>query len=88
MNIGADASKISIVISHKFSPMELLGLQAIVHARDLRLLDMAEKHWAGADSATRPLAVPRESPNFERRKIHVPIEDAATAETALRAAAA
>lgn len=83
-----DASKISVVISHKFSPMELLGLQSIVHQRDLRLLDLAEAHWAGADAVTRPLAVPAASPNFERRKIQAPIEDEKTAKAAMLGAAA
>ena len=84
MDLG-DASKISVVISHKFSPMELLGLQSIVHQRDMRLLDLAEQHWAGADASMRPLAVPRDSTNFERRKIQAPIEDAEVAKTALLA---
>jgi hypothetical protein len=55
--------------------MQLLGLQTIVHQRDLRLLELAEKHWAKADSATKPLAVPQTSTNFERAKLPAPIED-------------
>ena len=51
-----DASKISAVISHNFSPMQLLGLQQIVMQRDLRLLDLAEKHWGKADQMVNPLA--------------------------------
>lgn len=78
-----DASKISAVISHKFSAMELLGLQTIVHQRNLRLLDQAEKHWGNADSVTRPLAVPRASTQFERKKLEAPIEDAAAAKAAM-----
>ena len=70
-----DASKITAVISHKFSPMQLLGLQTIVHQRDLRLLDLAEKHWATADEKTKPLAVPQASTNFVREKLKAPIED-------------
>lgn len=81
-----DASKISVVISHKFSPMELLGLQTIVHLRDLRLLGLAEAHWADADRATRPLAVPAASPNFERVKLQAPIEDPETARLAMAGA--
>lgn len=37
-----DATKITGIISHLFGPMELLGLQAIVHNRDIRNLDKAE----------------------------------------------
>ena len=35
--------------------MELLGLQKIVQNKDLRLLDLAEKHWNNADDVTIPL---------------------------------
>lgn len=72
-----DASKITAVISHRFSGMELLGLQQIVHLRDLRLLEQAQQHWATADSATRPVAVPRESFNIVRRKVKAPLEGGA-----------
>ena len=69
-----DASKITAVICHKFSAMELLGLQHIVAQRDLRLLDQAEKHWGTADTVTAPIAVPRSSFNFINKKIDAPIE--------------
>ncbi len=69
-----DASKITAVISHKFSAMELLGLQQIVALRDLRLLDQVEKHWGRADSVTVPVAVPKESFNFIAKKLDAPIE--------------
>lgn len=69
-----DASKITAVIAHKFSGMELLGLQEIVAQRDLRLLDQAERHWGGADRVTVPVAVPRESFNFSRQKLKTPVE--------------
>lgn len=72
-----DASDITAVISHKFSAMELLGLQQIVAKRDLRLLDQAEKHWAHADEVTRPVAVPQESFNFISKKVKAPIESGA-----------
>lgn len=68
-----DASKITAVISHNFSAMDLLGLQQIVAMRDLRLLKQAEQHWGAADQGTRPIAVPRESFNFERKKIKAPL---------------
>jgi anaerobic magnesium-protoporphyrin IX monomethyl ester cyclase len=70
-----DASKITAVISHHFSPMQLLGLQQIVMQRDLRLLDLAEKHWGKADQAVNPLAVPQESFNMVKAKVKAPIEE-------------
>ena len=78
-----DASKISAVICHKFSALQLLGLQTIVHQRDLRSLALSEKHWGAADTLTHPLAVPRDSTNFERKKLQAPIEDAAAAKAAM-----
>lgn len=69
-----DASKITAVISHKFSAMELLGLQQIVMNRDLRLLEQAEKHWGGADGVVVPVAVPQESFNIVKKKIQAPAE--------------
>lgn len=68
-----DASKISAVISHKFSAMELLGLQQIIHHKDVRLLDQAEKHWATADQVTHTVAVPRQSFNFQRSTAATPL---------------
>lgn len=68
-----DATKITAVISHRFSSLQLLGLQQIVADRDLRLLDQAEAHWGCADSVTHPIAVPRPSFNFIRKKIRAPI---------------
>lgn len=65
-----DATKITAVISHNFTGMELLGLQEIIAKRNLRLLDQAEKHWRGRVEA---VAVPKESFNFRRKKINGPI---------------
>jgi anaerobic magnesium-protoporphyrin IX monomethyl ester cyclase len=65
-----DATKITGTISHQFTGMELLGLQAIVAARDLRLLDMAEKAW----TPRKDLAAKRESFNFRPTKQKGPIE--------------
>lgn len=76
-----DASKITAVISHNFSPVQLLGLQQIVMQRDLRLLDLAEKHWGAADQVTHSLAVPKESFNMLKSKAATPME--ATARTTL-----
>lgn len=67
-----DASKITAIISHNFTGMELLGLQEIVAQRDLRLLAQAEKHWGRAGA--QPVATPKESFNFRRKKIDGPIE--------------
>ena len=71
-----DASKITAIISHKFSPVQLLGLQQIVMQRDLRLLDLAEKHWGTADALINPLAAPKESFNMVKGKLKAPIEEA------------
>lgn len=72
-----DATKITAVISHRFSPLQLLGLQEIVHRRDLRLLDLAEKHWGRSDESTVPLAVPRASFNMVSKPVKAPLEPAA-----------
>lgn len=69
-----DASKITAVISHKFSAMELLGLQQIVMTRDLRLLNQAEGHWGKADEKTVAVAVPQQSFNIVPKKIQAPAE--------------
>jgi len=49
-----DATKITATISHKFSAMDLLGLQQMVSSRDLRLLELSEKHWHKSDHAILP----------------------------------
>ena len=72
-----DATKPTAVISHKFSPAQLLGLQQIVRQRNLRLLDMTEKHWGEADTMTQPLAVPKSSFNMVSKKVQAPIEETA-----------
>jgi radical SAM superfamily enzyme YgiQ (UPF0313 family) len=68
-----DATKITAVISHNFTGLELLGLQEIVAQRNLRVLDQAEKYW-GRPGATN-VAAPQESFNFRRKKIDGPIAD-------------
>lgn len=68
-----DATKITSIISHQFSPMELLGLQKIVEYRDLRLLNLAEKHWNDAHQYMKPLAEPKESFNMVKKKVNAPI---------------
>ncbi|MBI3543648.1 MAG: B12-binding domain-containing radical SAM protein [Deltaproteobacteria bacterium] len=69
-----DASKICAVISHRFSGMQLMGLQQIVHQRDLRLLDQAEKHWADCDAHIKPVAKHKESFNFLAKAVKAPME--------------
>lgn len=72
-----DATKITAVISHNFSGMELLGLQEIVAQKNLRILDQAERNWKGPPADA--VAVPRASFNFRRKKINGPIEKPAVA---------
>jgi radical SAM superfamily enzyme YgiQ (UPF0313 family) len=74
-----DATKITAVISHRFSAMELLGLQHIVALRDLRLLEQAQRHWGKADGVTVPVAAPSASFNFIAKKVDAPIEPATRA---------
>ena len=52
--------------------MELLGLQQIVSAWDLRLLDQAEKTWIPPKEGE-SVAIPQESTNFVRKKIQAPV---------------
>ena len=73
-----DASSITAVISHKFTAMDLMGLQEIVTQRNLRVLDQAEKHW-GRENAE-PVAVPKSMFNFRRKKIKGPVGDAAASD--------
>lgn len=75
-----DASKITAVISHRFSPIQLLGLQEIVARRDLRLLDLTQKHWANCDEHIKPLAQPKASFNMVKKKVQAPIEEEAKAQ--------
>ena len=69
-----DASKITATLCHKFSAMELLGLQEIVLKKDLRLLDLAEKHWGSAGNVTVPLVNKKDSFNMVNKKIQAPIQ--------------
>jgi anaerobic magnesium-protoporphyrin IX monomethyl ester cyclase len=70
-----DASQISTVISHKFSAMELLGLQNFVYTKNLRLLNQAEHHWGNADELMNQIASPAPSFNIRRNKERSPIEE-------------
>ena len=69
-----DATKITAVISHNFTGMELLGLQEIVAQRNLRILEQAERYWV--QRGVTEAATPRESFNFRRKKIDGPMEPA------------
>lgn len=69
-----DASKITAVISHNFSPAQLLGLQQIVKDWNLRLLDLTEKQCGGTNALSNPLAKPKSSFNMVNKKIKAPIE--------------
>ena len=64
MDLG-DASKITAVISHEFSALQLLGLQQIVYLKDLRLLAQSEQHWGNAQSLTHPVAAPKVTFNLK-----------------------
>lgn len=50
-----DATKITGTICHAFTGMELLGLQAIMAARDLRLLDLAEAAYVARPALCAPV---------------------------------
>jgi radical SAM superfamily enzyme YgiQ (UPF0313 family) len=73
MDLG-DASKITAVISHDFSAMQLLGLQQIVYLRDLRLLDQSEKHWGNAHEYINSVATPKSAFNLRTTKESGPID--------------
>lgn len=74
MDLG-DASKISAVISHDLSAVQLLGLQEIVYQKNLRLLDQSEKHWKEAAKHIEPVAKHRDSFNVQPVRIAGPIEE-------------
>jgi anaerobic magnesium-protoporphyrin IX monomethyl ester cyclase len=67
-----DASKITAVISHNFSALELLGFQQMMVNRDRRSLDLAERHWGEAQNHMVPLAAPMESFNFISKNVRAP----------------
>lgn len=65
-----DATKITGTISHNFTGMELLGLQQIVAARDLRLLEIAERHHVPRETLTSK----QESSHFRPKRQPGPLE--------------
>lgn len=75
-----DATKPTAVICHKFSAMELLGLQQIVQLRSHRLLDQAEYTWGKSDETKKTVAIPAPSFNFNPKpSVRTPLETAARA---------
>lgn len=73
-----DASKITAVISHNFSPVELLGLQQIVATWDLKRLAQSEEHWRKnqkTDDEFQSMVKSEESFNFVRKKLPAPVEE-------------
>jgi len=68
-----DATKITGIISHNFTGVELLGLQEIVSKRDLRLLAQFEKVWKPRNIVKKTIEIK----NFIPKKIDGPIEIAA-----------
>ena len=73
MDLG-DASSITASISERFSPYELIGLQEIVYRRDLRLLDIAEKHWNKRFATDHKVLHSNEMENFFPSKIATPLD--------------
>ena len=69
-----DASTITGTISHNFSPGMLLGLQEIVYRKDLRLLDLTEKHWKqNMQNNIQPFVTPQNSFNMITKKVNAPL---------------
>ena len=70
-----DATKITATISHKFSPMDLLGLQEIISRRDLRLLDLSERDWEASRKPGTRISPSEQTENFIGKNIKTPIGD-------------
>ena len=68
-----DASKPTATISRNFTAVELIGLQNIVMTRNLRLLDLFEKHWIATRKTDVDVVSMQKSWNFERKRISAPI---------------
>jgi anaerobic magnesium-protoporphyrin IX monomethyl ester cyclase len=73
-----DASTISGTISENFSAMELIGLQELVKKRDLRALDIAEKHYNKTRINNYKIHESEESFNFVPKKLDGLIESIST----------
>ncbi|GBF48821.1 radical SAM domain protein [Leptospira ryugenii] len=74
-----DASKITAVISHNFSPVELLGLQEIVAKRDLRLLEHTIAYYESIGrvkmAPENPYVLPNATFNIIKKKVTTPISE-------------
>ena len=68
-----DASTISSTISKNFSAIELIGLQELVAKRDLRSLDLAEKHFNKSRIKDYKIHVSEESFNFIPKRLNGPL---------------
>ena len=68
-----DASTISSTISKNFSAIELIGLQELVAKRDLRSLDLAEKHFNKSRIKDYKIHEAEESFNFIPKKLNGPL---------------
>ena len=68
-----DASSISGTISENFSAIELIGLQELVAKRDLRSLDLAEKHFNKSRIKDYKIHEAEESFNFIPKKLNGPL---------------
>ena len=73
MDLG-DASSISGTISENFSAIELIGLQELVAKRDLRSLDLAEKHFNKSRIKDYKIHESEESFNFIPKRLNGLIE--------------
>ena len=68
-----DASSISGTISENFSAIELIGLQELVAKRDLRSLDLAEKHFNKSRIKDYKIHESEESFNFIPKRLNGPV---------------
>ena len=72
MDLG-DASSISGTISENFSAIELIGLQELVAKRDLRSLELAEKHFNKSRIKDYKIHESEESFNFIPKRLNGPV---------------
>lgn len=70
-----DATKITGTISKYFTPVELLGLQKIVHDKDLRNLELTEKYSPSRLDLDQAIMEEKPQWNFEPVKKKTPMAD-------------
>ena len=68
-----DATKITGTISKNFTPVELLGLQKIIHDKDLRNLALTKKYAKSRPGSDRPIVEEKPKWNFEPVKKKTPL---------------